>query len=296
MRLASLLAEALAAPGRHSLTFSDAVADPDRPVTLHAYRGAGFTPDRPVVFVQHGMKRNGDEYCDFWIEAADKHGLLILAPTYSDAAWPKAEYYNNGNAFGPDGKARPRESWGQAILARLWAALRESGITRREQVFLYGHSAGGQFAHRLASTQDRSPFCAIIAANAGWYTLPTLDRPYPEGLGGIGLTEADLSALLAWPLTILAGDADTETSGPSLPSQPEAVSQGPHRFARANNYLAFARAEAARRGIPCHWQLHVVPGIGHDGNTMGKAAASLWFEGRLPDRETLARMAGQTTL
>jgi poly(3-hydroxybutyrate) depolymerase len=265
-------------------------------LTLHAYRGQGFAPDRPVVLVQHGMKRNGDEYCDFWIDAADRHGLLVLATTFADDHWPAAEAYNNGLAFAPDGAPRPRDSWGYAVLARLWAALRESGVTRREQAFLFGHSAGGQFAHRLASTQDRAPFCAIIAANAGWYTLPVLDRPFPEGLGGIGLGERELEALLAFPLTILAGDADTETSGPSLPSQPEAVRQGPHRFARARHYLDFARAEAARRGIPCHWQLHVVPGIGHDGDAMGRAAASLWFEGRLPDAETLARLGGRVTL
>jgi hypothetical protein len=37
---------------------------------LHCYRAAGFTPDSPVVLVQHGMLRNGDEYRDFWIPAA----------------------------------------------------------------------------------------------------------------------------------------------------------------------------------------------------------------------------------
>ena len=67
---------------------------------------------------------------------------------------------------------------------------------------------------------------------------------------------------LAYPLLILAGDADVETSGPSLPANAEAVAQGPHRFARAHNFLRFAREEAARRGVPCHWRIEVVPGIG----------------------------------
>jgi hypothetical protein len=39
-------------------------------------------PDDPVVIVQHGMLRNGDDYRDFWIPAAEKHNILIVAPTF----------------------------------------------------------------------------------------------------------------------------------------------------------------------------------------------------------------------
>jgi hypothetical protein len=86
---------------------------------------------------------------------------------------------------------------------------------------------------------------------------------------------------LAFPMTILAGDRDTETGGPSLPSSPEAIAQGPHRFARAHHYLDAGRAEGARRGVACNWRLVPVAGIGHDGAAMSRVAAALWFEDRL---------------
>jgi hypothetical protein len=127
-----------------------------------------------------------------------------------------------------------------------------------------------------------------MVGNPGWFSLPDLDRPFPAGLGGIGVDEADLARLLAFPMTILSGEADVATSGPSLPSQPEAIAQGPHRFARALTYFEAGKAEAARRGLPFNWNRVTVPHIGHDGAAMSRVAASLWFEGRLPPDAVLA--------
>jgi pimeloyl-ACP methyl ester carboxylesterase len=274
------LAAALAAPGRAAIPWIDAACDPARPVTLHCYRPAGFTPDSPVVLIQHGMLRNGDEYRDFWIPAADTHGLLLVAPTFAPLHWPLAEHYNNGLVL--DGAAvRPRTAWAYAIPLRVFAALREAGVTRRAKAHLFGHSAGGQFCHRLLSTQPHDALEAVTVGNPGWYSLPTLQKPFPAGLGGIGLSYGELLRLLAYPLTILAGDQDTETTGPSLPSQPEALAQGRHRFARAHAYLRAGQAEAARRGVTCAWRLVPVAGVGHDGAAMSRIAAALWFENRL---------------
>lgn len=288
MTIASRLAEALAAPGRASILFDDPAGDPARPVTLHAYRPQGWTPEGRVVLVMHGMGRNGDEYRDFWIEAAERHRLLIVAPTFPADLFPGAETYNDGSVLAEDGSARPAAWRGYRIPARVLAALREAGLTDGRPALIFGHSAGGQFLHRMLSTEPADGFEAAIAGNPGWFTLPDLGRPFPAGLGGIGATETDLARLLAYPLTILSGEADTETSGPSLPSQPEAVAQGPHRFARALSYFEAGRAEAARRGLPFGWRRVTVPHIGHDGAAMSRAAASLWFEGRLPPESLLA--------
>ncbi|ONG58739.1 alpha/beta hydrolase [Pseudoroseomonas deserti] len=288
MSFSETLAQALAGPGRQAIPFTDEAGEAGRPLVLHTYRAPGFTPDSPVVLVQHGMGRNGDEYRDFWIEAADRHNLLIVATTFSNADYPGAELYNNGHVLDSTGAVRPRGEWGYAVPARVFGWLRQAGVTRRGQAHFFGHSAGGQFGHRLASTQDLSPYAAIAVGNPGWYTLPDLAKAFPAGMDGIGLGEAELTALLAYPLLILAGEQDIETSGPSLPAQPEAVAQGPHRYARAHNYLAAGQAEASRRGIACNWRLVSVPHIGHDGAAMSRVCASLWFEDRLPAEATLA--------
>ena len=280
---------ALAAPGRASIPYTDLLS-PDRPLVLECYRAASHRPDGPVVLVQHGMGRNGDEYCEAWMPAADKHGLLIVATTFPKESWPDALHYNDGHVLAEDGMLRPRQTWAQAIPGRVFAVLQQAGITSRSQAFLWGHSAGGQFVHRLMGTQPHATFEAVGPANAGWYTLPTLERAYPEGLGGIGLTRGDVVALLGFPMVIFAGDQDLQ--GENLPDHPAAAAQGSTRFARAHYYLAQGRAEAARLGVACGWRILVVPGIGHEGMRMSAVAAAFWFDGETPQAHAQARTVG----
>jgi pimeloyl-ACP methyl ester carboxylesterase len=229
------------------------------------------------VIVQHGQSRNGREYCDAWIPVADQAGLLVVAITFPKEAWPDALTYNNGHVLNADGAVRPREQWSQAIPGRVFALLREAGVTTRTSAYLWGHSAGGQFVHRLLATQPLGIFEAAGAANPGWYTLPTLELPYPEGFGDIGLTGDDVAKFLAYPLVIFAGDRDIDSSAENLPKHDAAMAQGPHRFARAHFYLAHGQAEAAKLGVACNWRLVVVPGVGHEGMRMSAFAARYWF-------------------
>src|SRR3984893_15442596 len=198
------LANTLGRPGRVSLPYVDPFS-PDRRLVLECFRPQRHDPDKPVVIVQHGMSRNGAEYCEAWVPAAERHGFLVVAITFPKEAWPDAVTYNNGHVLAEDGTLRQRDGWSLAIPGRVFALLREAGVTRREKIHLWGHSAGGQFVHRLLATQPHGSFAAVGAANSGWYTLPTLDVPYPDGLGGIGLTQDDVVRFLGYPLVIFSG-------------------------------------------------------------------------------------------
>ncbi|HWB52178.1 MAG TPA: alpha/beta hydrolase [Stellaceae bacterium] len=270
------LATALAATGRISIPYRDKFA-PERALSLECYRPADHTAAAPVVIVQHGQSRNGREYCDAWIPVADRVGALIVAITFPKAAWPDAVTYNNGHVLDESGGVRPREAWSQAIPGRVLTLLREAGVTGRSNGYLWGHSAGGQFVHRLLATQPHGLFAAVGAANSGWYTLPTLALPYPDGYGGIGLSRDDMAALLGYPLTLFAGDRDIDGTSENFPQHESAMTQGAHRFARAHFFLARGRDEAAKLGVPCNWQLITVPGIGHQGMRMAAYAAKYWF-------------------
>ena len=272
--------------GRSTLPFIDP-HHPGRPIEVNVYRPASHGPDDPVVIVHHGMLRNGDEYRDFWIPAAEKHRILVAAPTFSDAAFQGPESYNNGLVIGNGGSVSPVEKWLYAVPARVFTALQKGGATRRPKARLFGHSAGGQFAHRMLATQDHGSFEAVVAGNPGWYTLPTLERSFPEGLGGLGLDEASMARWFAYPMHIFAGDQDISTDDPNLPAQAEALRQGPHRYARAQFIYDFARREAERLGLPFHWKLIRVEGVGHDGAAMSRAVAAYWFEGRIPPADEL---------
>lgn len=267
--------------GRSTVPFIDAF-HPDRPLSINFYKPENHGPNDPVIFVQHGMMRNGDEYRDFWIPAAEKHNLLIVAPTFPEAQFPMVECYNNGLVIDAKGEARAQQDWLYSVPARVFAALQAGGVTALKQARLYGHSAGGQFAHRLLALEDNAIFSEVVAANPGWYTLPDLTRNFPEGMGGIGLSEHELARWLAYPMHILAGDQDIVENDPSLPSQPEALAQGRSRYARAHFVYDFAQAEAKRLGLDFNWKLIQVEGVGHDGAAMSRATAAFWFEGIIP--------------
>ena len=210
------------------------------------------------MIVQHGVLRNGDEYRDFWVPAADKHKLLIVALTFSNEIWPGVESYNNGRVFSAGGNPRHIDGWTYALVGSVVRDLIAAEITDGQNVYLFGHSAGGQFVHRLMSSQSHAPSAAVAAGNPGWYTLPTFDHPFPEGMAGVGLTEDHLVKLLAYPMTILAGDQDIATDDPNLPRNRPPCAR-PHRFARAQNYFEAGRKEAERRGVPFNWTLQSCP-------------------------------------
>jgi pimeloyl-ACP methyl ester carboxylesterase len=272
------LARALVQPGRASIPYLDRY-NPDRPLMLECFRPQVHNPDKPVVIVQHGASRNGAQYCEAWIPAAEQHGLLIVAITFPKESWPDAVTYNNGHVLDEDGSLRPRECWSQAIPGRVFALLREAGVTRRDKAYLWGHSAGGQFVHRLLATQPPSIFEAVGAANSGWYTLPTLDLHYPDGLGGIGLTRDDVVRLLGYPLVIFSGDQDIDGTAENFPRHNAAMAQGANRLLRGQFYIDRGRAEAAKLGVPCRWSRVVVPGVAHEGMRMSAFAGDYWFGG-----------------
>ncbi len=262
------------APGAHSLTYTDR-AFPDRPLTLHAACPRGCGPDTPVLLVHHGVGRNGADYRDYWLKLVDDAGIFAIAIEFAEAHFPTHRWYHFGNLHTDDDRTNPRAQWTYGIDERLFDALRAQGVTRRERYGLFGHSAGGQFVHRMLSFGYRERVAVAVSANAGTYAMPDLETPWPFGLGE---TEVDPPALRSWlgfPLTVLAGTHDTRTTGRFFPKGPRSMRQGPHRHARAHEYVRTGRAAATTLGTCCAWTVIDVPGVGHDGERMSVAAAPI---------------------
>ncbi|MBU6498513.1 MAG: alpha/beta hydrolase, partial [Rhodospirillales bacterium] len=259
-----------AAAGANDLPCEDA-AWPGRPMVLRSARPRICTPDTPVLFVHHGMGRNGDDYRDYWLDLVDEADLVVIAPEFPAAGFPGSAWYNFGNRTNAEGGPNPPAVWTYLLPGRLFAALRGQGLTRRTRYGLFGHSAGGQYVHRLLSLGLREAVAAAVTANAGTYALPDPAIPFPYGLGETGLGEAELRALLAFPMTIMAGTADVDATTPNFPREPAAMAQGGTRHARAHRYFKAATAQAARLGQPCAWRLIDVPDVAHDGARMSAA-------------------------
>lgn len=266
------LAELVARPGANSLAWHD-LAFPDQTLFLHAARPAQYTPQTPLLFVHHGVGRNGAAYRDYWLPLVEQYDLLAIAIEFPEDSFPDYLRYHFGNLHNEDGTPNPREQWTYGIVPRLFDRLRSAGVTNRERYGVFGHSAGGQFVHRMLSFGFRDRVAAAISANAGTYAMPDLDIPWPFGLGQTEVTTATLAPLLNFPLTVMAGTNDTKTTGRYFPKGPRSMRQGETRYHRAHNYVRLGHAAARTLGTECTWTVIDVPDVGHDGRGMSIAAA-----------------------
>ncbi|RVT95285.1 alpha/beta hydrolase [Rhodovarius crocodyli] len=233
------------------------------------YRPAGWAPGGRVVAVLHGASRNADGYCDTWAPHAEAAQALLVCPDFSRQAYPGGAAYNEGGV--------PGHPPAYLALPRLMAAVRAGqGDTGNRPFDCYGHSAGSQFLHRFLLLCGAPGAGRMVCANAGYYSFPSMEIAWPYGLGGVG-DAAVLRAGLSRPLTVLLGEADTDTRHPQLRQTPEANAQGAYRLARGRAFFAAGRDAASRLGVPFGWRLGTVPGVAHSNAGMApEAAKALW--------------------
>ncbi|MGF1453749.1 MAG: hypothetical protein ACFB6R_00070 [Alphaproteobacteria bacterium] len=255
--------------GRGCFVFSD-WAGPAIPVFYAAPRSLG--PDTPILFVHHGNRRNGDAYRDHWVGLVAAFQVLVVAPTFPNEAFPRSRAYNLGHVFDAEGAPRPRAQWSFSAVEPLFDAVAQRVGSRQTGYLMFGHSAGSQFVHRFAYHVPENRALAIVAANAGWYTLPDFEVAWPYGLKGSVVDPAAARAVLGQRIIVLLGEEDTDPEGRALRRTPEAIAQGPHRLARGRRFFAAAKARAAALDTAFAWTLDTVPGADHDNNKMAAPA------------------------
>jgi poly(3-hydroxybutyrate) depolymerase len=242
------------------------------------YRPATATAaDTPVLFVIHGVGRNGEDYLNDWIEFADQKKFLLVVPEFSKEEFPGEEAFNSGNLFDAAGKPLPREQWSFSMIEPLFDALPAALGPHRQDYLIYGHSAGAQFVQRLLYFVPGARFTKAVAANAGWYMLPALDTAFPYGLKGTPADAAALRSALARPLVVLLGEADIDPKHAALRHTPESDAQGLYRFARGQFFFAHAKKEAEALHSPFNWTLGTAPGIAHSNKGMAPFAVRQLF-------------------
>ncbi len=249
----------------------------DEPVPLYVYKPAKMRPTSPVLFVMHGVSRNAEAYLDAWIPDADRYGVLLVAPQFSASRYRPSRVYQAGNVLDRDGRQHERREWVFGEIERIFDRVREATGNRSPRYFLYGHSAGAQFVHRMVMLMPEARFAAALAANAGSYTMSDFEVGYPFGLRGAPVDPEKLRAAFGRPLVLLLGEEDDDPKDSRLPDSAAARRQGAHRLARGRAF--FTRAERVARELDARfaWRLETVPGVGHDHRRMARAASRLLF-------------------
>ena len=99
------------AEGKGSFTFTDDAVRPGKTITVWYYLAHGTAASKaPILFVMHGIKRNGESYRNQWVSSAEQHHLLLLVPQFDAKDFSTARY-NRGNILSATGKPEPSSKW-----------------------------------------------------------------------------------------------------------------------------------------------------------------------------------------
>lgn len=261
-----------------TFVFTDPGYFRDKPVTVYYYKGSGAGADAKVVMAIHGAERSGQLARDTWMEIAEKHNLIVLAPEFDLSRYPEKLFQFGGMEEADSSR------WTLALVERLFEQFRRDEGLQTPSYILFGHSAGGQFVHRFVLMMERSHASVAFAANAGTYTMPE----YPGSIFTLGfpwvlderrVSTARLRAAFSQKMILLLGEKDTVTSGSGVPNTKEAIAQGDNRLERGKKFFTTAKAQAQRLGTDLQWRMVVVPGVGHSSKAMSRVAARMLFEG-----------------
>lgn len=263
------------APGAGSFSFVDEQGDPSKQITVYTYLPKGLTPSAArIVFVMHGHGKNAKGYRDTWIEHADKHQFMVVVPLFDEKQWGGGGY-SYASVITKDGKPRDASMWSFNVVEHLFDVIKDATGNQSPAYFIYGHSEGGQFVHRLVLFLPDARYARAVAANPGWYTMPTFEVKFPYGLNGSPATEASLKKSLGREFVLMLGDRDTDPDHKDLRKTPEAMAQGVNRFERGQNLIREARKRAAELVCTFGWRTQVVPGAAHQNSTMSGPAAAV---------------------
>lgn len=235
------------------------------PIKVFTWRPNGCAVSE-ILLVFHGLARNAADYRDDAIPLGQHLCLLVVAPLFDKTRFPTWRYQRGGIVH--DGAVEPVESRTVDLVPRLVAWVREQEKRPDLPYAMLGHSAGGQFLARVAAYVPNDA-TSIIIANPSTWVWPDLSIAAPYGFGEAyspAEGEAALRRYFAEPITVLLGQQDTGSH--NLVSNREAEAQGSTRLDRGQNVFREAQLAAQQHGWTFHWQLAVVPGVGHDAARM----------------------------
>lgn len=267
-----------------------------RRITVHYYLPGGAPPPARILLIVPGAGRNSYEYRNEWLGFGRDNDALIAALGYPEDDYDFAAYqmggvirnlkldnmrlqpsgavYLNDEDIGFD-VTPDRADWLFGDFDRLFDFLKSATASAAEHYDIFGHSAGGQILHRFVLFRPRSRADNIVAANAGFYTLPCSSEPLPAGIAGLGIAHESLVHSYAAKLTLLLGENDdSDDAGGTLLRTPIIDRQGLGRLSRGRNFFRVGQAQARALQAGFRWCMETVPGVGHDFREMSRAAAA----------------------
>jgi poly(3-hydroxybutyrate) depolymerase len=245
-----------------------------KPVKVWYYYPTKFSTGKgKVIFAMHSSDRDAKAVRAQWRSYADLHGALILAPEFSRTYYPKGRHYNRGNVRNAEGKIQQKSDWTFNTIEEIFDQVKAVFPDAPERYSMQGHSAGGQFVHRMAMMSPDYRIETAVAANSGWYLLPDQNYNYPCGISNITNSQQNLSNAYISNLVVAVGTEDNDPNAKWLNHDSCAELQGSNRYDRGKFFYDYTKKEAANRRASFNWKLVEVQGAGHRSAEMIQAGA-----------------------
>lgn len=258
------------------LTYNTGEEFGSKSIPVHYFIPKGDKNEMKVQVIIHGNERNAREYIAAWAQKAREYGLILLAPEFSEAQF-NSSLFQEGNAV-TNGKLNAPEKTTFYLLDKIFEFSKEELPFPATSFYVYGHSAGAQFVHRMVEFYESSYLNKAVSANAGWYTFPNENISYPYGIKSLVTdSKAFRKSFFQKDLILLLGTADTLRTG-DLRITAQADSQGRNRLERGNNFFGFCEDKARVESHSFNWKLFYVEDTGHDHVLMSKAAADVLYK------------------
>lgn len=265
--------------GKSSFFYRDAKG---RDVKVFSYKAANFTATSTIWFTMHGLAREAENTRDEWLVAADLNGLLILAPEFSEAAFPKSADYTISEINGADFSKS-----NYATIEGIFDSTLAATGSQQKVYGMYGHSAGGQFIQKMMMLMPTVRTDYAVTANSGWYLLPSCTKvpnevaAFPYSFADGPYSAADCPAALTRGLSrnvlVLLGAEDRDPAHPQLSKTAGAMMQGSTRFERGAFFIDQMRKAGEAQNKAHRWKAQVVPSVGHDASQMAQSAVFLAY-------------------
>ena len=236
------------------------------------------SPDANVLVIVHGTytppanaRTAAKKFAQHWLNYGRQHNLTIVAPIFDDANYSSCRTSTGNWGYrGLLGKTYSADTF----LHQVMDDLKDQRLVTREKFWLFGHSAGGQFASRyLVQHPDR--ILGAVVSSAKWYPFPDNKIMWPNGMKRRKRSErwpdGSRSTVFVQPseelflestqlrVEVIVGEKDLEVF-----TDNQVKRFGSNRILRAQNWCREMSELAKRNSQESRIAFHLVPGSGHD--------------------------------
>ncbi len=245
------------------------------------------SPQSHVMVICHGMfnpeKHDAAEeslgFLKVWQKFADQNGTVLVAPVFDNKNYGSIDGCPQGwgyrGLFG-------RHVGADEFLHEIINALKAVNKQFDGNFYMFGHSAGGQFAARYVVRHPHRVHTAVISCPA-WMPFPNPEVNWPNGMRPRqrtvrwdGEPEDQIVSVVPekerfldaaeLPMLVTVGALDTEAM------KPKRGQIGTNHVERAEGWTKAMNEFAAANGRKGNITCTVVPKVGHQGGTLSRAS------------------------